>query len=200
MHPSPVFINVSREDLLFSKEMTAGGGSLVRTPSAETKRRFEMKKAAWATLFLLPMLILLGTTGATAQTPWIEGTWEIAWENRLGEVHEFTVTLEEQEGGPTLEGTAEIPRAFFSEANQTGTKEVPITDGDTSGRLLTFKIQQRHSHHEIMHKATMADDHQMNPHVIALYGVVDDAEMEGYLTGVMGNPATAVPFEATKLY
>lgn len=157
-----------------------------------------MRSSLLATLLFLPLLLFMGPGELTAQEADVAGTWEISWETRLGETHTFTVTLEDH--GETMEGTAEIPTAFFTGEGGAEVEEFQVLDADTHGHMVTFKIQPMHPHHQMMRAPEEMESGEMHPHTIAVYAAVDDTEMEGYMTGVMPRPETAVPFEGTKRY
>lgn len=157
-----------------------------------------MKRSVIQTLFLIPIFLLLGVANLNAQAYEAEGTWEITWETPAGDTRSFSVTL--VEAGELLEGTAEIPRNFFTEEAEAGMEEYEIINGDTHGRMVTFKIQPMHPHHELMTPPREQGAEEMRPHTIAVYAAFEDTEMEGYMTGVMPQPETAVPFVGQKRY
>lgn len=144
-----------------------------------------MKRSVIQTLFLIPFLLLLPVANLNAQAYEAEGTWEITWETHMGESRSFTVTLH-QDDEDAIKGTAEIPRGIFMEEAGEGTETVGLMHGDTHGNFVTFKLRPLTQSH--------------TSQVIAVYGAVSDERMEGYLTGVMPQPETAVPFVGQKRY
>ena len=144
-----------------------------------------MKKALKISSLFLAVLFFFAWTPVQGQAPDFEGTWEITWETLTGDTRSFTVTLEKQ--GRIILGMAQLPMGIFTEEQSEGMEEVGLTHGDTHGHIATFHV----------HPTTPGS---MDDQVIALYAAVGDERMEGYMTGVMPDPATAVPFVGVKRY
>jgi hypothetical protein len=154
--------------------------------------------AGLATSLLLP----LGAGGVRAQTPPIDGNWEVSWDMQGGP---HTLTLDLQRNGNVLTGTAHVQGMMQS--GDKGEREFPISEGRIEGDHVFFQIRmgngQMGMHANLQGQADHAERVMQFTGVVGSQGVMGGfltgaSMMQGIMTGAKGKPAMEIPFKGIR--
>lgn len=150
-----------------------------------------------AAVSLALVMAVLAFGSVQAQTPPVNGNWEITWDMPGGS---HTITLQLNRDGNILSGTAKLPGMMV--AGEDEDWQAPIADGRIEGDHVFFRIPLGHGTGEHM-QGQMGGD---SDRVLQFTGVVGSrgvmggfltgaSMMQGVMTGAEGSPAEQIPFK-----
>jgi len=145
------------------------------------------------------ILIPLGARRASAQTPPIQGNWEISWDMPGGP---RTITLDLKQEGHILTGTAVVPGRAGPDDG--GNRQLPISEGRIEGDHIFFQVRmengQGRMRNQMQGRMDAAETVMQFTGVVGSHGVMGGfltggAMMQGVMTGNRQDPAMEIPFK-----